>query len=99
LLTTGHPPFLHPVVVVWGGCRVGLGLQGGLLLARTPGVARLLPCVTELLSWACAGPLPRAWDQLNVDCVLLLGGVAGAGTGCRRMPSSLCLPAIGGLPH
>ncbi len=73
--------------------------QNFLLLARTPGVARLLQCVTELLSWACAGPLPRAWDQLDVDCVLLLGGVAGAGTGRRRMTSSLCLPAIGGRPH
>ena len=43
-------------------------------------------CGTAQRSWAGSGPLPRAWTQLPVDCVLLLGGVAGAAAaGLRRM--------------
>ena len=44
-------------------------------------------------------PLPRAGAQLPVDCVLLLGGVAGAAAGLRRMPRGRWRPAIGDRPH
>ena len=43
------------------------------------------------------GPLPRAGAQLNVDCVFLLGGVAGAGAGRLRMPHGQWRPASGAV--
>ena len=46
----------------------------------------------------CAGPLPLAGAQLPVDCVLLLGGVAGAAAGLRRMPRGRWRSAIRGPP-
>ena len=75
LLTTGYPPCFRPVVVggpgrvVWG-CGGGAGGGGG------PGAARSRPCGAAQRSCAGAGPLPRAWAQLPVDCncILLLGG-------------------------
>ncbi len=99
MLTTGHPPFLHPVVVGGGACRVGLGRRGGQRRGRGPGAARRRPCGAARRSCACAGPLPRAGVHLAVDCVLLLGGLTGAGAGRRHMPRSQCGPAIGGHPH
>jgi hypothetical protein len=96
---TGHPPFLHPVVVGWGACRVGLGQRGGRGRGRAPVDARRRPCGAMLWSCTCDGPLPRAGEQLDVDCILLLGGVAGAGSGRGLMPRSQWRLAIGGHPH
>jgi hypothetical protein len=67
---------------------------------RGPGGARSRPCGAAQRSCAGSGPLPRAGSQLPVDCVLLLGGVAGAAAaGLRRMPRGRWGPAIGGRPH
>ena len=60
---------------------VGLRWRGGLCRGRGPVTAHSLPCDAAQLSCVCADPLPRAWKQLPVDCVLLLGGVAGATEG------------------
>ena len=74
------------------GCGGGAGGGGG--------GARSRPCVAAQRSCAVSGPLPRAGEQLPVDCVLLLGGVAGAAAaGLRRMPRGRWGPAIGGRPH
>jgi hypothetical protein len=91
---TGHPPFLHPVVDVGGVFRVELGWRGGRWRGRAPGEARCRPCGVATRSCDCVGPLPRAGAQLAVDCVLLLGEVAGAGAGRRLMPRGLCQLAI-----
>jgi hypothetical protein len=98
LLTTGYPPFsvlllLAGDVLFWG-CGGGAGGGGG-----GPGAARNRPCGAARRSCAGAGPLPRAGAQLPVHCVLLLGGVAGAGAGRRRMPRGRWRPAFGGRPH
>ena len=113
LLTTGYPPCFRPVVVggpgrvVWGSpapwragtCRVGLRRRGGRRRRRGPGAARSRPCGAARRSCAGAGPLPRAGAQFPVDCFLLLGGVAGAGAGRRRMPPSRWRPDLGGRPR
>jgi hypothetical protein len=79
---------------------VGLRRRGGRRRRRGPGGARSMPCGVAKRSCSGSGPLPRAWAQLPVDCVLLLGRVAGAAAaGLRRMPRSLWGPAIGGRPH
>ena len=46
---------------------------------------------------SCAGPLPRAGAQLPVDCVLLLGGVAGVVAACNRGPPSSTSASTSGL--
>jgi hypothetical protein len=56
------------------------------------GAARRRPCGAARRSCG-AGRLPRAGSQLAVDCVLLLGGVAGAGAGRLRMPRGRWRPA------
>ncbi len=61
-----------------GTCRVGLRQRGGLRWGLGPGGARSRQCVEVHRSCACSGPLPRAGAQFPVDCLLLLGGVAGA---------------------
>jgi hypothetical protein len=85
-----------PACCCWRGtCRVGLRRRG-----RGPGGARSRPCGAAQRSCAGSGPLPSAGAQLPVDCVLLLGRVAGAAAaGLRRMPRGRWGPAIGGRPH
>jgi hypothetical protein len=89
-----------PSCCCWRGTwHVGLRRQGGRQLGWGPGAARHRPCDAALRSCAYAGRLPRAGAQLAVDCVLLLGGLAGAGEGLRRMPRGQWQLAIWGHPH
>ncbi len=90
-----------PDCCCWQGtCREGLRRRGGRRRGRGPGGARSRPCGAAKWSCAGSGPLPRAWAQLPVDCVLLLGWVAGAAAaGLQRMPRGRWGPAIGGRPH
>jgi hypothetical protein len=82
-----------PACCCWlGTCRVGLRRRG-------PGAARSRPCCAARRSCAGAGRLPSAGVQFPVDCVLFLGGMAGAGAGRRRMPRGRWRPEIGGQPH
>jgi hypothetical protein len=60
---------------------VGLWRRVCLRRGRAPDAARSRPCGEAQLSCSGDGPLPRALAQLPVDCVLLPGGVAGAGAG------------------
>ncbi len=76
-------PLIHDARAYWSGV----------------GGARSRPWGAAQRSCAGSGPLPRAGVQLPVDCVLLLGGVAGAAAGLRRMPRGRWGPAIGGRPH
>jgi len=73
---------------------VGLLRWGGRGRRRVTGEARSRPCGAAQRSCAGAGPLPLAGAQLPVDCVLFLGGVAGAAAGLRRMPRGLCASPI-----
>jgi hypothetical protein len=93
---------------IWCSCQRGSASttaktaerrRGGRRRGRGPGGARRRPCGAARRSFAGAGRLPRAGAQLAVDCVLLMGGVTGAGAGLRRMPRGRWRPAIGGRPH
>ena len=89
-----------PSCCCWRGAwRVGLRSRGGWRRWQDPDGARRLPCGAAWRSCAGAGPLPRAGTQLAVDCVLLLGGVTGAGAGRRRITHGRWRPAIGGRPR
>ena len=86
MLTVGHQPFLHPVVVgreAWCG---GLQLRGGRRRRLVPDAARRQPRVTLRLRQSCAsaGPLPRAGSQLAVR--VSTGGLPllGLTRGCLR---------------
>jgi hypothetical protein len=78
---------------------VGLHQRGGRRRGLVPGAVRSRPCGAAQRSCAGAGPLPRDGAQLPMDCILLLGGVAGAAAGLRHMQLSQWRPAIGGRPH
>ena len=68
-----------PACCCWQGtCREGLRRRGGRRGGRGQVGARSRPCGAAQQSCAGSGPLPRAGAQLPVDCVLLLGWVAGA---------------------
>jgi hypothetical protein len=67
LLTTGHLPSRHPVVVDRGRAwRGGLRRRGGSRRRRDPLTARRRPRGAARLFRACAGPLPRAGAHLAV---------------------------------
>jgi hypothetical protein len=65
---TGHPPFLHPVVVYGGAWRVVLGQRGGGRQGRVPGAARQQPCETARRSCACAFPVPGCSSLWTESC-------------------------------
>ena len=83
-----------PACCCWQGtCREGLRRRGGRRRGRGPGGASSRPWGAAQRSCAGSGPLPRAGAHLPVDCVLLLGGVAGAAVrGCDA-----CRAVGGGL--
>jgi hypothetical protein len=65
LLSTGHPAFLHPVIV-GGGLGVGVRWRGGRRRGRVPGAVCRWPRGAARRSCVCDGLLPRARAQLAV---------------------------------
>jgi hypothetical protein len=100
LLTTGHPPFLSPVVVV-GGRVVVCGATTAGRAAAAGGPGRGPPPAV----WRGVAVLRRRWPPSpcrgadHCGLYLVAGGGAGAGAGLLIMPRCLCRPAIGGRPH
>jgi hypothetical protein len=102
LLTTGHPPFLRPVVVGGGrGMACGLRRRG-----RGPDVARRRPCGAVRRSYACAGRLPRAAARCGLRLVAGGGGWCWCGAAahaarsvaaCNRGPPSSTSASMSGL--
>jgi len=58
LLKTGHPDFLHPVVVGGGVCRGGLQRWGGWRRGRVPGAVRRRLRGVSLRSCVGVDPFP-----------------------------------------